>query len=114
MNSDIKDYLSREEQEQMDDLIQRAKQRKERRKAAANGEMRFQYFQCQCNCINEPEDEDENERSWKETSRDLEKLLREICQFCLKYGLCQCQVYQEKREKKRKEAETLFDEDLPF
>lgn len=112
MENDIKDYLSKEEMEQMDTLIQRAKQRKERRKAAANGEMRFQYFQCQCNCINEPENA--AERPWQETSHELEKLLREICQFCLKYGLCQCPDYRERREKKRDEAETLFDEDLPF
>lgn len=114
MENDIKDYLSKEEQEHMDILIQRAKQRKERRKAAANGEMRFQYFQCQCGCTGEQEDEAENEREWQETSRELERLLSEICQFCLKYGLCQCPDYREKREKKRKEAETLFDEDLPF
>lgn len=113
MENNIKDYLSREEIEQMDTLIQRAKQRKERRKAAANGEMRFQYFHCQCSCTGETDDEAENERSWKETNHDLEKLLGEICRFCLRYGLCQCQDYRERREKKREE-ETLFDEDLPF
>lgn len=114
MDENLRDYMSKEEQEQMDALLARAVQRKERRKASATGSKRFQFFKCQCGCVEGMGEEDDAEE--EETEEDfyggIDRLLREICSFCLKNGLCKHICPRE--AKKKVESACEEDEELPF
>lgn len=116
MDENLRDFMSRDEQEQMDALVARALHRKERKKEKAAGSKQFQYFKCQCGCMEEMEGEDgaDGKEPWEEEyfEVEIERLLRGICGFCLKHGLCQCACQKEKR--KGNGCPDAADEELPF
>lgn len=89
VDNNLRDYMSREEREQMDALIDRARKRKERREEAVIGAKRFQFLQCQCACRREMEGET-GSGPGKNREEEMEQLLKAVCDFCLKYNLCQC------------------------
>lgn len=123
MDIELCDYMSREEREQMDALMDRARRRKERREEAAIGAKRFQFFQCQCACKMEMDGGLEKEPR-KSSGEEMEQMLKAICDFCLKYDLCQCpyhradrqmQEWQDKREKEEMdELEEMLTGELPL
>lgn len=118
MDENLWDYMSRNEQEQINALIKKALGRKERKKKAAAGQKKFQYFTCQCIGMEETEGigDAEIDETWEEEAYfevGIERILREICGFCLKHGLCQCAAEGEGRKKKECMGATI-DEELPF
>lgn len=119
MSENLRNYLSMDEQEQIDALIGKALHRKEKKKASA-GQKQFQFFTCQCVGMEETEgDEDAEIGELLEEEAcfefEIERLLREICEFCLKHGLCQC-AWHERNVRKKKECPgtAAMDEELPF
>lgn len=114
MDDNLRDFMSKDEQKQMDDLIQRAVERKERRKEAAVGSQRFQFFMCQCENMEEMKDKGEvNRKGTAEQEQfDIQQLLAEICSFCRKYGMCQSNCQKKCRQKN--ECADAADEELPF
>lgn len=97
MDSDLRSYMSREEREQMDALIDRARRRKERREEAAIGAKRFQFDQCQRACRREMDGETGSGLG-KKREEEMEQMLKAFCDFCLKYNLCQCPYHRADRE----------------
>lgn len=116
MNEDLRSFMSKDEQEQMDALVARAERRKERRKEAATGSKRFQYFKCQCGGITEMEvrDDAEGREPWEEENFkiEIERMLREICGFCLRHGICRSSCGRQGRKKNG--CADAADEELPF
>lgn len=110
MDENLRDFMSKDEQAQMDALIHRALQRQERRKEAAVGSKRFQFYKCQCEVSTEMEERGDAGR--KEDYFDIQKLLMEICGYCLKNGMCQCNCHKEAGNKN--EYPDTTDEELPF
>ena len=114
MRVDLREYMSEEEQEQMDALVQRAMTRKARREETATGAQRFQFFKCECEGVMEAPAVDEEEQTGEEEISDLERLFRDICEFCLTHDLCQCDYHRERRERKRREFNEMLNSPLPF
>lgn len=116
MSVNMRNYMTAEEQAQMDALLERAMARKARREEAATGSMRLQYFECQCGCMRKMSEDDKEKKKepGEEECFEIERLLREICNFCLNHDLCQCQHHRERREKERMEQEMGELDDLPF
>lgn len=117
MDENLRNYMSKNEQEQIDDLIGKALHRREKKKATA-GQKQFQYFVCQCVGMEEAEGngDAEMDETWEEEAYfevGIERILREICGFCLKHGLCQCAAEGEGRKKKECMGAAI-DEELPF
>lgn len=99
----LRHYMAKEEQEQMDALVARAVYRRERKKEAAYRPNGFQYFRWQFAGMAETEKEDggAEKELWEEEYFEIgiERLLRDICSFCLKHGLCKCACCQDGRKK---------------
>lgn len=122
MDSSFRDYMSREEREQMDALIDRARKRKERREEAVIGAKRFQFLQCQCACKREMDGETGSGPG--KNREEMEQMLKAFCNFCLKYGLCQCPYHRADREmeawgdqmelEEMEKSEELLTGELPF
>lgn len=121
MDENLWDYMSKNEQEQINALIKKALGRKERKKKAAAGQKQFQYFTCQCVGMEETEGDEEDAEIGELLEEEacfefeIERLLREIYGFCLKHGLCQC-AWHEGNVRKKKECPgtAAMDEELPF
>lgn len=115
-----REYFTEKEQEQMERLIKKALHRKEQHEKVLEGAEQCQDSECSSECQGE---------FWEDTPDDyritfpnedefyeLERLLRNLCKFCLRFDLCQCIRHRERR----KEAyyEELVDDpltaELPF
>lgn len=117
MNENLRNYLSADEQKQIDALIGKALHRKEKKKASA-GQKQFRYFVCQCIGMEDTEgkENEDVDEPWEEEAYfevEIERILREVCGFCLKNGLCPC-AYEEGVRKKKECTGTVADEELPF
>lgn len=116
MDENLWNYMSRNEQEQINVLIEKALGRKERKKKADTGSKYFQYFMCECGCMEGKEDADMGEPLEEEAyyEAEIEQLLRGICEFCLKHGLCPCAWHEGNGRKKKECPGKVMDEELPF
>lgn len=126
MDGYLRNFMSREEKEQMDALIERAIRRKARREEAASGAKWDQFCkcQCQCECMEEMGRVEEKKGQGKNRSEEMERLLQAICDFCLKYDLCQCPYHQADRQmqkwaeemevEERRRNEEMSTGELPF
>lgn len=114
MDENLRNFMSKEERAQMDALVARAARRKERRKEAAMGSRRIQFFKCECGRVGEMEEKDDvDEEECKEDFYGgMDRLLMEICGFCLRYGLCRHICPQE--ERKSIECMEAAEEEFPF
>lgn len=109
MDSDLRSYMSREEREQMDALTCRARKRKERREDAVIGAKRFQFLQCQCACRREMDGET-GSGPRKNREEEMEQMLKAFCDFCIKYGLCQCPYHRADRQMQEWEDQMELEE----
>lgn len=109
MDNNLRDYMSREEREQMDALIDRARKRKERREEAVIGAKRFQFFECQCACKREMDGET-GSGPGKNREEEMEQMLKAFCDFCIKYGLCQCPYHRADRQMEEWEYQMELEE----
>ncbi len=114
-NENLRNYLSKDEQGQIDSLVERAWHRKMRKKGAYAGPKQFQYFKCQCGEVTEMEKDDvaNKKEPWEEEyfEVEIERLLREICGLCLRHGMCPCAC---QTGKKGNGFAYVTAEDLPF
>lgn len=99
---DMVDYLTAEEKQQIEGLMQKAAERRKKSKGETSEEVSFLYFQCRA----------ENGKKADETVQradyedDLENVLEQVCGFCQKYKFC---------DSRKKCGEYLpEDEELPF
>lgn len=112
-NENLRNFMSKDEKNQMDAMIARAVRRKERRQEAASGLKRFQYFEYRCGDAAGKKTDTDRKELWKEEyfEIEIERLLKEICGLCIKHGMCQCACQQERTEDEYLDA---ADEELPF
>ena len=99
-------YLEPGEKEQLDRLLRRAAERKEKevRNAGKNQAFKFQFcFECGAEErraeVETKEKEVKSPGNDMEDLYDFEKLFRQICQFCKQNNLCpECRKEQEEEE----------------
>lgn len=112
----LRQYMAREEQEQLDGLIAKAVYRKQRKNEAASRQKGFRYFRCQCMGMKKTgmEEGESGKEPWEEEYFDvgIERLLRDVCSFSLKHGLCQCAYHGE--EGKWDRHADMADDELPL
>lgn len=107
VRENLKNYMTEEEQRQVDCILERAQERMRRKQATSNGQQ-FLFLKCQCECyegmMRQAQDhEHQEEFDFKE---DIQKMLRQICDFCRKHRACLWEGGMER--------EGEVDEDLPF
>lgn len=100
-------YLEPGEKEQLDRLLRRAAERKEKEVRKAGKNQAFQFRFCfECGAEERRAEVETNEKEEVKGSDndmedlyDFEKLFRQICQFCKQNNLCpECKKEQEEEE----------------
>lgn len=102
MRENLKNYMTTEEQRQVDSILERAQERM-RKKQAASHEHQFLFLGCQCECYEGMVQQDQEKIDFQE---DIQALLQQICDFCKRHRAC----FREGEM----EREGEVDEDLPF
>ena len=93
---ELNEYLTPEEQEQLDAIMKKARERKEEAETR-----QFMLLECQCRCLRQM---GEGEQKKSCTYEDMQELLGFICGFCRQHGYCVC----------NKKKEWKGDEEMPF
>lgn len=104
MRENLKNYMTTEEQRQVDSILERAQERM-RKKQAARHEHQFLFLGCQCECYEGMMQQNREYQERCDFEGDIQKLLQQICVFCKQHRICF-------REGEMEEGEV--DEDLPF
>lgn len=105
MIENLKDYMTEEEKRQIDALLDRAEERR-RRKQADSNKQRFLFLKCQCECYEGMMQQNQEEQKKMDAEEAIQKMLRQICDFCRKHRACYWEGGMER--------EGEVDEDLPF
>lgn len=105
MGENLKNYMTHEEQRQVDSILKRAEERM-RKKQYFGSEHQFLFFGCQCGCYEKMERQNQEHQEKIDFGRDVQKLLRQLCGFCRQQGACLWEGGME--------GEGELDEDLPF
>lgn len=103
MSENLKDYMTEEEQQQVDALLTRAEKRM-RKKQATGHEHQFLFLGCQCECYQTMVQQNQEHQEKIDFGKDIQELLWQICHFCKRHRGC----FREGR------MEGEVDEDLPF
>ena len=83
MNMSLKDYLTGEENRQLDALLAKAEERmKEKGEEVCRGQFLLMTCQCGCGQANQNDEKRDN------FPNDIEHLLGQICDFCKKHSIC--------------------------
>ncbi len=106
MRENLKDYMTEEEQRQIDVLLGKAKERM-RKRQVANQEHQFLFLGCQCECYGEMMLQNQEKQKKADFEEDIQKLLKQICGFCKRHRGCF-------REGEGEEGEGEDEEELPF
>lgn len=81
MDMSLKDYLTGEENRQLDVLLAKAEERmREKEEERCRGQ--FIMMSCQCGQASQNEEKRDN------FPNDIENLLGQICDFCKKHSMC--------------------------
>lgn len=105
MRENLKDYMTAEEQRQVDSILERAQGRM-RKKQAARHEHQFLFLGCQCECYGGMGQQEWEQQERCDFEEDVQGLLAQICDFCKRHRSC----FRENGVKEEGEV----DEDLPF
>lgn len=103
MRENLKDYMTEDEQRQIDVLLERAQERM-RKKQTASHEHQFLFLGCQCECYEGMVQQNQENPKKVDFEEDIQTLLQQICDFCKWHRAC----FREG------EMEGEVDEDLPF
>lgn len=103
MRENLKNYMTEEEQRQIDVLLNRAKKRM-RERQVSNQEHQFLFMGCQCECYEGMMQQNQEKQKKADFEEDIQKLLNQICGFCKKHRGC----FRES------EMEGEGEDDLPF
>ena len=101
---ELKNYLTLEEREQMEKLVQKAEERSRTNTATDDGSMSFMFWQFRCENKKKPNVEKAKNKVEFET--ELKSLMEHACRFCQRNGYCEDNI------KLRMYDED--DEELPF
>lgn len=93
---ELNEYLTQEEQEQLDSIMKKVRERKEEAETR-----QFMLLECQCRCLKQMELGEQKKSCVHEEIQDLLSL---ICEFCRQHGYCVC----------NKKKEWKGDEEMPF
>ena len=105
MRENLKNYMTEEEQRQVDSILERA-QKRMRKKQVSSHEHQFLFLGCQCECYEGMVQQDQEHQEKIDFEDDIQKLLAQICEFCKRHRAC----FRERGKKEEGEV----DEDLPF
>lgn len=101
---DLSNYLTSEESEQMERLLQKAAERRQQDKGKTDDMVIFLYMQMQYKSREQPDGKVVGRG--EEFDVDLENVTEQLCKFCQKYRLC---------DSRKKCGEYMAeDEELPF
>lgn len=98
MDADLLQYLTASEQVQMEELIRKAVQKKERWLEKLAGMDRLFFLDI-------PVIGEDDCMSGEDGAVQMELLLSDVCRFCLKHGFCQCPGVGMKKNKDGKQSE---------
>ena len=104
MENNLKDYMTEEEKQQVDAIMERAEERL-RNKKIPSQEQQFLFLGCQCECYGTMRQNQEG-RQKIDFAEDIQTLLQQICEFCKRHRAC----FRKEEEEKEKEGE----DELPF
>lgn len=77
---ELNEYLTAEEQEQIDSIMKKARERKEEAETR-----QFMLLECQCRCLKQME---RGEQQKSCVHEEIQELLGLICEFCRQHGYC--------------------------
>lgn len=97
---DLKSFLSKEEEQQISQILERAEKRLQKQYRQQPDTLL--YLDCQCRADEQIQEERENLGS--SCMADMQGFLMMVCQFCKEHGCCQC---WDKGEEEREEGEEL-------
>ena len=106
MSENLKNYMTEEEQQQIDALLERARKRM-RTEQISKQEHQFLFLGCQCECYGTMRQNEEG-RQKIDFADDIQTLLQQICEFCKRHRACF------RREEENEEREGEEDDELPF
>lgn len=105
MQENLKNYMTEEELQQMDALLDKARKRM-RAEQISRHEQQFLFLGCQCECYGTMQRQNQENRQKIDFSEDIQKLLDQICEFCKRHRAC----FRREEENEEREGE----EELPF
>lgn len=103
MRENLKNYMTTEEQRQVDSILEKAQERM-RKKQVASHEHQFLFLGCQCECYQTMVQQNQEHQERCDIEEDIQRLLQQVCDFCKRHRIC----FREG------EKEGEVDEDLPF
>lgn len=105
MEENLRDYMTDEEREMVDALLDKAQARMYKKQAASR-EHQFLFLGCQCECHEGMVQQKQDGKRKADFETDLQQLLQQICDFCKRHRIC----FGEREMAGEREE----DDDLPF
>lgn len=98
MDADLSGYFTADELKQMEMLVRKAVQKKERWAEKSAGMDRLFFLDI-------PVIGEDDRMPGEDVAVQMELLLSDVCRFCLKHGFCQCPGVGMKKHKDEKQTE---------